>query len=205
VPGVAFADDTDAWEALTGVRERPTTVLIGTGGEIVWRHDGRIETDRLAEALRTRLSPGIHRPRLLKSHLREGEPAPDFLLAGGGDGVALSLIGRPAVLLFWKESSKASLDSMALLRDELRRIGNDPLLIAIHAAGGAEAASVMGDEAVVFTPDPDGAIAAAYGVKVWPTTVFVDEFGVIASIRSGLLRDEPEDTEEMAAPSLKAD
>lgn len=205
VPGVAFADDPDSWEAMTGVRERPTTVLIGTGGDIVWRHDGRIQTDRLAEALRSRLSPGVHRQRLLKSHLREGESAPDFLLAGGGDGVTLSLIARPAVLLFWKGSSKASIDSLALVREELRRIGNDALLIAIHAGSSMEAASALDGGPVVFTPDPDGAIAAAYGVNVWPTTIFVDEFGVIAGIRSGLLRDEPEETEEMASPSLKAD
>ena len=198
VAGVAFADDTDGWERMTGVRERPATVLIGTDGKIVWRHDGRLEADRLAEVLRARLSPGIYRPRLLKSHLRPGERAPDFLIPSpGGGGIRLSMIGRPAVLLFWKISSRPSVDSLALLRETLRKSGgNEVVLLTIHAENGAETANALGDEAVIVTPDPDGAIAEAYGVNVWPTTIVIDEFGVIVDVRSGLLTEESEDAPE---------
>ena len=204
VAGVAFADDTDAWERMTGVRERPATVLIGTDGKIVWRHDGRLEAERLAEVLRAQLSPGIYRPRLLKSHLRPGERAPDFLIPSpGGGGITLSMIGRPAVLLFWKISSRPSVDSLALLRETLHKSeGSEVVLLAIHAENGAETANALGDEAVIVTPDPDGAIADAYGVNVWPTTIIIDASGVIVDIRSGLLTEEPEDAPE---PSLKAE
>jgi peroxiredoxin len=191
-PGVVFADDTDGWERMTGVRERPATVVIGTAGDIVWRHDGRLDAEHLAEALRAHLSPGIYRPRLLKSHLRPGDPAPDFLIAsGGGEGITLSRLGRPAVLCFWKASSRPSVDSLARLRQALRKGGgSDAALLAIHAANGAETADASGDETAIATPDPDGAIAEAYGVSVWPTTVFIDESGVIVDVRSGLLAEE---------------
>ena len=204
VGGVAFADDTDAWERMTGVRERPATVLIGTDGKIVWRHDGRLEADRLAEVLRARLSPGIYRPRLLKSHLRPGERAPDFLIPSpDGGGIRRSMIDRPSVLLFWKTTSRPSVDSLAMLRETLRKRGrNEVVLLTIHAENGAETANALGDEAVIVTPDPDGAIAEAYGVNVWPTTIVIDEFGVIVDVRSGLLTEESEDAPE---PSSKAE
>ena len=196
--GVAFADDADGWERMTGVRERPATVLIGTDGTIVWRHDGRLEPDRLTEVLRAQLSPGIYRRRLLKTHLRPGERAPDFLIPSpGGGGITFSMIGRPAVLLFWKVSSRPSVDSLALLRETLRRGGGTEIvLLAIHSENDADTASALGDEAVIVTPDPDGAIAEAYGVNVWPTTIVIDEFGVIVDIRSGLLTEEPEEAPE---------
>jgi peroxiredoxin len=205
VAGVAFADDTDGWERMTGVRERPATVLIGTDGKIVWRHDGRLEAESLTEVLRARLSPGIYRRRLLKSHLRPGERAPDFLIPSpGGGGITLSMIGRPAVLLFWKVSSRPSVDSLALLRETLRKSGgNEIALIAIHAEDGAETANALGDEAVIVAPDPDGAIAEAYGVNVWPTTIVIEESGVIVDIRSGLLTEE--ESEDAPEPSLQAD
>jgi peroxiredoxin len=201
--GVAFADDTHGWERMTGIRERPATVLIA-GGKIVWRHDGRMEAGRLAEALRAHLSPGVYRPRLLKSHLRVGQPAPDFLIpSADGGGITLSLIGRPAVLLFWKMSSRPSVESLAAVRDALRKSGgHDAVLLAIHANDGAEAMNPLGDEAVIVTPDPDGAIAAAYGIDIWPTAIFVDESGVIVDIRSGHLADESDDRAE---PSVTAD
>jgi len=204
VPGVVFADDTDGWERMTAVRERPATVLIGAAGNIVWRHDGRMDAERLAEVLRAQLSPGIYRPRLLKTHLRIGERAPDFLIPSGeGAGITLSMIGRPAVVLFWKISSRPSVDSLALLRDALRKSGgNEAVLLAIHAENGASTAHALGDEAVIAVPDPDGAIAEAYGVNVWPTTIVIDESGVIVDIRSGLLTEESEDAPE---PPVKAD
>ena len=201
--GVAFADDTDGWERTTGVRERPATVLIA-GGNIVWRHAGRIDAIGLAEVLRAHLSPAVYRPRLLKSHLRVGQPAPDFLIpSADGGGITLSMIGRPAVLLFWKMSSRPSVESLAAVRDALRKSGGrDAVLLAIHANDGAEMTNPLGDEAVILTPDPDGAIAAAYGIDIWPTTIFVDESGVIMDIRSGYLADESEET---PAPSAMAD
>jgi hypothetical protein len=204
VAGVAFADATDAWERMTGIRERPATVLIGSGGNIVWRHAGPIEANRLAEVLRAHLSPGVYRPRLLKSHLRVGQPAPDFLIpSADGGGITLSMIGRPAVLLFWKMSSRASVESLAAVRHALRQSGGrDAVLLAIHANDGAETTSPLGDEAVIVTPDPDGAIATAYGIDVWPTTIFIDESGFIVDIRSGHLTDESED---MSAASTTAD
>ena len=113
------------------------------------------------------------------------------------------MIGRPAVLLFWKVSSRPSVDSLALLRETLHKSeGSEVVLLAIHAENGAETANALGDEAVIVTPDPDGAIANAYGVNVWPTTIIIDASGVIVDIRSGLLTEEPDEAPE---PSLKAE
>jgi hypothetical protein len=105
--------------------------------------------------------------------------------------------------LFWKISSRPSVDSLALLRETLRKTGgNEAILLAIHAENGSETATALGDDAVIVTPDPDGAIAEAYGVNVWPTTIVIDESGVIVDIRSGLLTEEAEEAPE---PSLKAE
>jgi len=89
------------------------------------------------------------------------------------------------------------------VRHALRQSGGrDAVLLAIHANHGAETTSPLGDEAVIVTPDPDGAIATAYGIDVWPTTIFIDESGFIVDIRSGHLTDESED---MAAAATTAD
>jgi hypothetical protein len=202
VAGVTFADGTDGWERMAGVRERPATVLIADG-KVAWHHAGPIEAATLAEVLRGRLSPGVHRRRVLKSHLRVGYPAPNFVIpSDGGGGITLSMIGRPAVLLFWKMSSRPSVEALTTARESLRNSGGrDAVLLAIHGGPGAET-SLLGDDALIVMPDPDGAIAAAYGIDVWPTTVVVDESGVIVSIQSGHPVDESE--EMAAAPSPTA-
>jgi hypothetical protein len=36
-------------------------------------------------------------------------------------------------------------------------------------------------------PDPERAISLAYGVTIWPTTIFLDPNGFIENIRYGLI------------------
>jgi hypothetical protein len=47
-----------------------------------------------------------------------------------------------------------------------------------------EAAAENGISAVVV-PDPECQISLAYGVNIWPTTIFLDAFGLARSIRYG--------------------
>jgi peroxiredoxin len=188
---VAIADDTHGWERLLRVRERPATIVLGTTGEIVWRNDGRLSPSQLTKAFREHLSPGgVFRPRLLKSHLRPGAAGPDFLIPTGeaGEGITLQMLaGRAVILVFWKSSSKPSLKILAELREVLAQPGvQAPAILAIH--DGEDTASEMRftDSSILVVPDPDRAIAAAYGVDIWPTVISLDEAGSVRSIQSGL-------------------
>jgi hypothetical protein len=40
-------------------------------------------------------------------------------------------------------------------------------------------------EGVVAIPDPDGAISKRFGVRVWPSSISIDENGVITGFESG--------------------
>jgi len=188
--GVTFADDTHGWERLLHVRERPATVVLGLTGDIVWQNQGVLTAAQLADALRAHLLPGgVFRPRLLKSHLRSGQTAPDFLIpTGEGEGITLRMLaGTRVVLVFWKSSSKPSLEILSELRKAFAEPGVQvPVLLAIRDGEDSAPENWFADHFVMVVPDPDRAIAAAYGVDIWPTVISLDESGSIMSLQSGL-------------------
>lgn len=192
VDGLMFADDDQAWAQLLKAKRRPETFVLGVSGETTWHHHGQITSSELAEALRTHLVGGGNSlPNLLQSRVRVGWPTPNFLFesAPGHQLTLRKLVGRRVVLVFWISSSHASLETVLDLQRALSSAGDQaPVILAINdgetPAIALRVAKKNGLSAIVV-PDPRRDIATAYDVSIWPTSIFLDEQGLVSDIRYG--------------------
>jgi peroxiredoxin len=197
-----FADDSEAWERLLGVRDRPATVILNPNGETVWRSEGAVEERALAAALRTHLAAGGQfYPQFVESALSIGQLSPNFIVeVAPGERLTLrKLSGRPLALLFWRSSSPPSITALRNLQKAYRQRGVEPpLILAIEDGSDEELArGIAGgdDDPVIVVSDPDRQIARAYGITMWPTIVFLDPDQIVRDIRLGLI-----DAEELEVP-----
>lgn len=207
VEGIAFADDAAGWEKLFGVKRRPETLLVDRNGDIVWRHEGHGSDGALAAALKKHLvSGGTAAAGLLTSSVRAGQVPQNFVFAsnnensgGGASGsggagrgretTLRKLNGRAVVLVFWNSSSQASIDTILDVQGAFANAGGQgPVVLAINDGDPAETvtrtAAQKGIKSIVVA-DPAGEIARAYGVNVWPTTIFIDSGGLVSAVRYG--------------------
>jgi AhpC/TSA family len=197
--GVIYAEDQDgAWEKLLGVKGtgRPVTLIVGSRGNVVWQKEGGVDVATLTAALQKFLvrTPPVTRG-MLRVNLRLGQPAPNFLFqyAPGRELTLRKLSGTPCTLIFWKSTSKASIQAVRDLRNGANETiskasGQEQVILAINDGESGELARAVAAEngfadAVVI--DPERAIAVAYGVSFWPTIVFTDDAGVVTGIRYG--------------------
>ncbi len=198
--GSAFADDAQGWEHRLQVKQRPATVLIGPSGDVLWRQDGDSKAGSLTEALKKNLSARSYfTPRLLRLPLKVGLRAPNFVFeySPGRELTLRKLTGRRVVLVFWKQSSKPSLDTLAAFEKAFARKGAEaPVLLAIEGSSGAATRSAK--PSVMTIQDPAHQISNAYGVSIWPTTIVLDIQGVIRDVHYGLITEE--ETKSTAAP-----
>ena len=195
VDGLLFADDADGWQRLFDIGSRPATVLLSPSGDVVWRLNGAVAASSLAEALKKHLAAGgFFRPRFLESSLRIGQRAPNFHFeAAPGQNLTLrKLAGRPVVLLFGRSSSRPSRETLEELRHFFaNRDVERPAILAV-ADGEAEedARRLAAGTGVTVVPDPERWISQAYGVRAWPTTVFLDVESTVGEIRYGVFQPE---------------
>jgi len=191
--GLTFAEDhAGTWERLLGIKRRPATVVVGPSGHIVWQHEGELTSGTLAAALKRNLVAGeVFRPSLLELSVRIGQSPPNFIFvhAPGREITLRKLIGRPVVLVFWKSFSKPSLEAVRDLQRSSGRAGaEEPVVLAINDGEATELARKIAAEnglSATLVTDPERQISRAYGVSIWPTTVFVDALGVVRDIRYG--------------------
>ncbi len=190
--GIAFSDDEKAWAHLLGIKHAPATCIISPAGEVVFRHQGSLTGDELTQALRKHLhGGGQFSPRLLQSNLRIGQPIPNFLLgqSPGQELTVRKLVGRPAVVVFWKSSSQASIETVLDLQKAFAGTpGQNTALLAICDGEPLEVAKQAAAQhgiTAVLVPDPDRDIAQACGISVWPTTIFLDSLGLVSNVRYG--------------------
>jgi peroxiredoxin len=190
--GLVIADDDTAWSQLLGVQQRPATFLIDPQGDVVWQHQGKLTHAELAASLKANLRAGGRlNSRPLQSNLTVGQATPNFLFqpVSGSQLTLRKLAGRYVVLIFWVSSSRASLDTVLDLQEAFTRSGrNGPLLLAINDGEPAELAQRVAAEngiSAVVVPDPERQIALAYGINVWPTSIFIDTTGLVNDIQLG--------------------
>lgn len=192
VEGVVYAEDRGdgAWSGAFGVdvRRRPATLVIGLQGNVAWQREGALRSGELGAALREHLQPcGQSMPRLLRAGLRAGHAPPNILFpyAPGRDLTLRKLMGRPAILVFWHSALEPSVEMLRELRAFCESAdGKESVLIAIHDGEATESVRRSTAPAIVVV-DADRAIALAYGVTGWPTTVFIDEAGIVRDVRLG--------------------
>jgi peroxiredoxin len=192
VEGIMVSDDEQTWSRLLGVKGRPATYVFGTNGQVVWHYRGQLTSADLAAALKTHLVAGGNSfPTLLQSVLRVGGATPNLLfeLAAGRQLTLRKLSGQRVVLVFWTSTSRPSLETVLDLQKAFATVGSRaPVLLAINDGETAEIAKRAADEhgiTAIVVPDPRQDISSAYGVSIWPTTVFLDEKGLLTDIRYG--------------------
>jgi len=190
-PGIIYAEDGDgSWQRLFKLKSAPPpfTAIVDPRGTVAWQGEGIPAHDALAAALSKYLAPSskirITMPRL---NARIGQPAPNFLFefAPGRDTPLSKLRGQPVALVFWRSSSRPSIEAVR----EFASAGADKtVVLAIDDGESPETAHRVAAESslsAVVVADPKREISSAYGVEVWPTIVSVDASGVIAGIRYG--------------------
>ncbi len=193
--GVIYAEEQDdTWARAFGVKttRRPLTLIVAPSGKIAWQHEGELNSRELAAALQKNLAlGGSVRLSMLELSLRIGRPAPNFLfeLAPGRGLTLRKLVGRPVVLVFWKSSSKPSLQGARDLQKPAGRVGGQaPVVLATNDGEAPELVQKVAAEnglSAIVVPDPQREISAAYGVSIWPTIVSIDAFGLVREIRYG--------------------
>jgi peroxiredoxin len=126
-----------------------------------------------------------------------GDAARDFVLNDvAGNPVQLGeLAGQPIILNFWATWCAPCLMEMPDLQAAYERHQSDGLMIL--AINREETAVTVRDFFydeldLTFTPllDENGDVSRLYGVVNYPTSVFVDEAGVVTAVHRGLMTED---------------
>src|SRR6266446_50867 len=190
---VSTEDPQGSWRQVFGVKEIPATYLVTPDGQIAWQYTGRLQEAKLKAAFDQYLIPGGHlfSPQLGLT-VQVDEPAPDFLFeyVPGREIALRRLRGRRVLLAFWTSWSKASLEELRNLQKlQVNAPQRDLFILAINDGENPEYASEdfkkNGFTFQVVT-DPNRQISQLYGVNCWPTTVSINEDGLVSGIQFGL-------------------
>lgn len=211
VSGVVYVEEQDgAWERLwrLKVTQRPATVVLDPAGRVAWQYDGEVDVASTADALRRALVAGrMPVVTMVATGARIGHAPPNFMFshAAGSDLTLRKLIGRPAVLVFWRSDSAPSLEAV-------REVAAAPphaawkgaVVLAVNDGEPREVAEKAAAAAKLQTtvvPDPARAIARAYGISAWPTVVYLDARGIVREVRQGRGAVEGEPDNRQDAPA----
>jgi peroxiredoxin len=193
-PGIIYGNsDGGAWERVFGLTaaQNSRTVIITPTRKVAWQHEGAIDSETLAAALKHELvAGGSVRRGLLGSYLCVGRQVPDFRfeLAPGHFLTLRKLLGRSVILIFWCSSSRPSIDAVRDVQDTVGKAGRQgPVVLAINGEDDDLARKVAAENGLTATlvTDPARMIWVAYGVSICPTMVFLDKTGVATGIRYG--------------------
>jgi hypothetical protein len=188
--GITFADDQKAWAHPLHFQQAPATFLIDTAGDVVWQHQGPLTYEEFVAALHAHLrTGGAFAPRVLRPSVRIGHPVPNFLFhpAPGHELTLRKLAGRQVVMVFWKSTSAASVETLRdLERAFAHRGSRAPVLLAINDGEPPEVAEKAAEriKAVIVT-DLRRDISAACGINLWPTSIYLDAKGLVTDICFG--------------------
>jgi cytochrome c biogenesis protein CcmG/thiol:disulfide interchange protein DsbE len=133
---------------------------------------------------------------------RVDEPAPP-IAATALDGSPLDLAalrGRPVIVNFWASWCVPCREEFPLFAERLAELGpRDDLAIVgvLFKDEPALAQRFIDDVGAPWpsVPDPDGALATAYGVVAPPQTYFIDADGVLRGMQIGEVREADFDTQ----------
>lgn len=184
-------DYREGWTKLFAAGAGPSTYLVNARGEYVFKQEGRLETRELAAGLDENALPApAPQTVLLQLAVQPGERAPDALFQDEqGERTALRrLRGRRVLLNFWKSWSTPCLRELHRLQQLQQKGDETPVILAVN--GGEERSvltEVRGQHKLTFPliHDPDQSIAMLYGILCWPTTVSINEEGIVDRIQFG--------------------
>ena len=178
------------WARAFHVSANEALRLVTADGRLAWSHDGPIDAEALSAALREHLVPSASPQFLpLRPGAGVGRKAPNISLDPSPDErlALVQLRGRPVTLCFTLVGSDSSLEQIRRLKGAADR-EQGFVAVVLTDADAMEAASFAGTHAphLVVTPDPHRRITDAFGVFVWPTTITINEAGIVACVTSGL-------------------
>jgi len=207
-PLIITEDYVGGWTRTFGVTETPATYLVNARGEFVWKQEGRLDPDRLAAALDEHLLPSQQRPALpLRLTVQPGDRALDAQFADDqGQILALRrLRGKRVLLNFWQSWSAPCIKELRRLQ-RLHGEGGQhaPMIVAVNGGEEREViAEVRRQHQLTLTlvPDADQRIAQLYGVACWPTTVSINQDGIVDRIQFGIAHEHVPSPERQAAES----
>ncbi len=167
--------------------------LISPNGGVPWAHEGEVDGEQLTGALETFLMPS-ERPRF--ERVTQGVDRDMILLPwvldpGIGDGCPpppVGRLGKRSVITFVRPRSAAARQALTRVRTELAPDPDETFVaVVVHGefadATDVQAAGLHPDALPIA--DPQGVIAQRFGIRVWPTTVLVDEEGAVVRVLTG--------------------
>ncbi|MCB2202761.1 TlpA family protein disulfide reductase [bacterium] len=120
--------------------------------------------------------------------------APEFMLTNlEGESVALSDYRGTAVMVnFWATWCPPCRAEMPLIQEFQDRFEDDFVVLAVN--GGEGEAEVRGfmeayDFTLTFLLDPENSVAQQYGVRGFPTSLFIDTEGYLRAFHVGELQE----------------
>jgi peroxiredoxin len=184
-------DYVGGWSETFGAREGPSTHLINARGEFVWQQDGRLDAAAIVRALSEHAldaPPPLRVPMQLT--VQAGEPALDAVFPDdlGNVHMLRRLRGRQVMINFWQSWAAPSMRELRHLQN-LHAERNGPFILAVNSGEGPNVlADVRKREGLTFplVSDSHQTISALYGVQCWPTSVFINEVGIVERIQFGL-------------------
>lgn len=197
-------DYAGGWSMLFGHTGGAATYLLNARGEFVWSAEGRLDPRTVARALDEHAIEAPP-PQLVPLHLAvtAGEPAPDArFVDDNGDVVTLRrLRGRAVTMVFWQSWSQPCLTELTRLQ-RAHEAGTAPLILAVSGGDTREELAAVREQLGLTFPliaDERQAIAGLYGVQCWPTTIAINESGLIERIQFGLAHEHKRGHEHAAA------
>lgn len=165
--------------------------LVTPRGRVVWAV-ASLDARQLAGALREHLEAGsFPEVQPVASGIQPGAEAPGTLLElAPSEAISLrSLRGAPVVLCFVRadsESSDAQLTRLDRQVDIFSGRGSEVIAI-VDQADERSAHALKHRLALNFhvSSDPDSTITRSWGIRLWPTTVLIDEYGLVESVQLG--------------------
>jgi peroxiredoxin len=219
--GYALTEDHEGgWAKLfSPPPQTPATYLVAPHGQLLWQHAGPLDATLLAEVLQDKVpaSAGPIFSQQMPLAVRIGQAAPDVALAfaPGHQMMLRRLRGRPVLLCFWKSWSlpcQGELQALQALHEHVGKAGTagtaGALVLAVNDGedpAQAQEAFARWGLSVAFVPDPQRAIARAYGIACWPTTVAIDARGLVSSVQMGRSRDRSFFHQPQPIPGTKAE
>ncbi|MBN1956368.1 MAG: TlpA family protein disulfide reductase [Anaerolineae bacterium] len=128
--------------------------------------------------------------------LEIGQPAPDFCLPdAAGQEIALSdLQGRVVLLNFWATWCEPCKAEMPIFQSLYESYGGDDFVVVLIALGDepGEVAEYVDGHGYTFVSlvDSDGTMERTYGIDTLPSTLLIDQAGVLRNFRLGPVHDE---------------
>jgi peroxiredoxin len=188
---VITEDYVGGWTSTFAAPDGPSTHFMNARGEFVWRQEGPVDAGALARALDEHaVAAPPSRAVPMRLSVEPGTAALDALFTDDrGEQVSLRrLRGRRVLLNFWQSWSMPCVRELQRLQREHEGRGGPQIL----AVNGGEDREVLADvrrrHGLTFSliHDPGQPITTLYGVRCWPTTVSINEEGIVERVQFGL-------------------